>query len=309
MKADLTTRGDAPAALLVLAIVVGACGASAQATISPSPTPTVARPSATPAATPTAPPTATPEPDYDQVPQAAFDQDDLTAQLFLVEAAIRDPAVIGQKLAWMGHLQQLVYSRFGEFPEWAEGSLAALPERHRAAAAGSFQARKELRTLSGPTPRTLPDWRIVEPRPIEELLGYYREAEAEFGVPWYYLAAINLIETRMGRIRGLSSAGAQGPMQFMPVTWSEYGRGDINDDRDAILSAARYLRASGAPDDMARALFAYNRSQAYVRGVMGYAHVMRDDPDSYRGFHGWNVYYTTTEGTFHLPAGWTKESE
>ncbi len=36
-------------------------------------------------------------------------------------------------------------------------------------------------------------------------------------MPWYYLAAINLIETRMGRIDGLSTAGAQGPMQFLPA--------------------------------------------------------------------------------------------
>ena len=63
---------------------------------------------------------------------------------------------------------------------------------------------------------TLPAWRIVRPAPADELLDAYRDAEAEFGIPWRYLAAINLVETGLGRIRGTSIAGAQGPMQFMP---------------------------------------------------------------------------------------------
>ena len=64
---------------------------------------------------------------------------------------------------------------------------------------------------------TLPAWRIVRPEPADELLDAYRDAEAEFGIPWKYLAAINLVETGIGRIRGTSIAGAQGPMQFMPA--------------------------------------------------------------------------------------------
>src|SRR5437899_2712296 len=78
-------------------------------------------------------------------------------------------------------------------------------------------------------------------------------------VPWSYLAAIHLVETRMGRIRATSVAGAQGPMQFMPATWERYGEGDVNSDRDSIRAAARYLRANGAPGRMADALFRYNQ--------------------------------------------------
>ena len=43
------------------------------------------------------------------------------------------------------------------------------------------------------------------------LLGYFQEAERRFDVEWEVLAAVMLIETRMGRIRSRSSAGRPGP--------------------------------------------------------------------------------------------------
>jgi soluble lytic murein transglycosylase-like protein len=204
-------------------------------------------------------------------------------------------------------MQQLDYSRLQDYPEWKDAVLGPLPETTRAAVNGSLEAGKQLRLLSGPIPKSLPDWKIVAPAPIEELLGYYKEAEAEFGVPWYYLASIHLVETRMGRIRGLSSAGAQGPMQSMPATWASYGSGDINNDHDSILGAARYLKANGAPGNMQKALFAYNHSQAYVNALVLYAEAMKADPPAYRGYHGWQVYYPTQDGPVLLPVGWIKE--
>ena len=84
------------------------------------------------------------------------------------------------------------------------------------------------------------------------------------------LPGIHLVETRMGRIRGASTAGALEPMQFIPSTLAVYGGGDINDLRDAILAAARLLRANGAPRDMADALWHYNPSDDYVRAVTEY---------------------------------------
>jgi membrane-bound lytic murein transglycosylase B len=139
-------------------------------------------------------------------------------------------------------------------------------------------------------------------------MGYYKAAEAEFGVHWSYLASINLIETRMGRIRGVSSAGALGPMQFMPATWAAYGEGDVNSDKDAIRAAARYLKASGAPGDMVKAIWHYNHSYKYVRAVMHYADVMRADPNAYRGYHQWQVYYLTSFGDILLPVGYVNGS-
>ena len=284
----------------------GTRAASASPSGSAEPTATAAAPS--PVATDGAKATASPAPNWNEQPVAANDPVALAKQLAMVEAAIRDPNVSGAQLAWMGSLQQLAYSRLQDFPDWKESVLAALPERTRAAVSGSLDAGKQLLILNaGPTPRTLPNWKIVAPAPIDELLGYYKEAEAEFGVSWYYLAAIHLVETRMGRIRGLSSAGAQGPMQFMPATWAAYGRGDINNDHDAILGAARYLKAAGAPGNMEKALFAYNHSQAYVNALALYAEVMKADPAAYRGYHGWQVYYPTKDGPVLLPVGWTKE--
>ena len=272
-----------------------------------------ASPSASDAAAPTATPTirptaaAIPAPNWDQLPVAANDAATLATQLAMVETAIRDPNLTGAHLEWMGHLQQLAYSRLQDYPEWKDTVLASLPEQTRAAVNASLEAGKQLRLLNGPIPKNLPDWKIVEAKPVDDLLGYYKEAETEFGVPWYYLASVHLVESRMGRIHGLSSAGAQGPMQFIPATWAQYGDGgDINDDHDAILGAARYLKAAGAPDNMQKALFAYNHSQAYVNALIDYGNVMKADPTAYRGYYGWQVYYPTLDGAMLLPVGWTK---
>ena len=241
------------------------------------------------------------------MPAPATDAAELAKQLVVVEAAIRDPDLTGAHLTWMGHLQQLAYSELQDFPEWKDPVLSSLPEQTRSAVSASLEAGRQLRLLKGPIPKNLPDWKIVEAKPVDQLLGYYKEAEAEFGVPWYYLASVHLVESRMGRIHGLSSAGAQGPMQFLPATWRQYGDGgDINDDHDSIMGAARYLKASGAPDKMEQALFAYNHSQAYVNALLGYGNVMKADPLAYRGYHGWQVYYPTLDGAELLPVGWTK---
>ena len=293
--------------IVLLSATLAACSAGsvtrdATSTIHYTPEPTVA-PSSTPAPTASAAPT----PNWTAAPVIANDAASLATQFVMVEALIHDPSATADQLAWAGHAEQLDISRLADYPEWTDQVLAALPPTPKATITAAIEAGKQLRQLhAGPIPKSLPDWHIVQPPPIAELMSYYKEAETTFGVPWYFLASINLIETRMGRIRGDSAAGAQGPMQFIPSTWAAYGEGDVNSYHDSILAAARYLKAAGAPD-MSKALFAYNHSEAYVNALTLYAEVMKADAAAYRGYHGWQVYYPTNDGPVFLPVGWVKE--
>jgi hypothetical protein len=296
-------------ALATVALV--ACSATGVTRTETSPTPTIRytpEPTASPSRAAVATATAAPTPDWKAPPVIANDASALGTQFAMVEAIIHDANAPADQIAWAGHAEQLCISRLADYPEWTDQVLAALPAGPRATIAASIEAGKQLRQLhAGPIPKNLPDWHIVQPPPIEELMKYYKEAEATFGVPWYYLASINLIETRMGRIRGDSSAGAQGPMQFIPSTWAAYGAGgDVNSYHDSIMAAGRYLKAAGAPGDMNRAIFAYNHSQFYVNAVTGYGDAMKVDPLAYRGFYGWQVYYPTLDGPILMPPGWTK---
>lgn len=135
----------------------------------------------------------------------------------------------------------------------------------------------------------------IHPRPIGksappgELARYYREAAQQYQIDWAVLAAINFVESDFGRVTGPSSAGAIGPMQFLPSTWEAYGQGDINNDHDAIEAAARYLFLHGALRDMDRAIFAYNHDSNYVAAIDLYASRMRKDPAWLDRLYYWNT--------------------
>ena len=110
------------------------------------------------------------------------------------------------------------------------------------------------------------------------LLPIYQACGTQYGIPWEVLASINRIETAFGTNLNVSTAGAQGWMQFMPATWEMYGVDANNDGRkdpynpvDAICAAARYLKAAGGEDDLYRAIFAYNHADWYVDEVLLYA--------------------------------------
>jgi membrane-bound lytic murein transglycosylase B len=76
--------------------------------------------------------------------------------------------------------------------------------------------------------------------------------------------------------------------------------GDIDDPHDAILGAANYLHAEGAPGDDRRALYAYNHSNAYVDAVLHYAQAMRRDPAQFLEYYSWQVFVVTTAGDVRL---------
>ena len=132
----------------------------------------------------------------------------------------------------------------------------------------------------------------TETEPLSALRAYYGEASRRYGVDPSYLAAINYIESNFGRVKNDSTAGAQGPMQFLPSTWTEYGQGgDIHNSHDSILAAARYLQRNGAPYNMRNAIWHYNNSFDYVDSVEAFARAYRADP-------GWldRMYYWNTTG-------------
>ncbi len=114
-----------------------------------------------------------------------------------------------------------------------------------------------------------------------DYLALYQQAALAYGVPWQLLAAIGKVESDHGRNPNAyhpNEAGAQGPMQFIPSSWARYRWAsgnpspDINNARDAIFAAADYLRVAGAPQDLPRAIYAYNHAWWYVDMVLRQMH-------------------------------------
>jgi membrane-bound lytic murein transglycosylase B len=172
-----------------------------------------------------------------------------------------------------------------------------------AAAAADIAASADLVALTPPRAR-LPPWRILPAENLPALRGDYRAAQAATGVGWSYLAAINFVESDFGRIIGPSSAGARGPMQFLPATWAIYGHGDIYRPRDAIFAAARLLAGHGAPASIGSALYAYNPSRRYVDAVQHYARQLRADPNALPGYYDSLVICRLDHGWVLLPPGY-----
>jgi membrane-bound lytic murein transglycosylase B len=228
----------------------------------------------------------------------------LDARLVSAYATLRDPRRSAAAHATAARTIQLATSQLLSNSGWRPAALAALKPADRASVQAILDAGDEL-TVLGDEVNGTPQWRISAPDPAPALMADYREAEAAYGIPWQFLAAINFIETAMGRIHGLSIAGAQGPMQFMPATWAAFGRGDVNNPRDAVLAAARYLHARGGPASMDAALYSYNNSHHYVRAIDIFAQQVATDPDAYTLYYNWQVIVPTRDGPAVIPEGWT----
>jgi hypothetical protein len=142
----------------------------------------------------------------------------------------------------------------------------------------------------GPAPIGVPNFVIDSFEIPPFLLPIYQSCGTEYGIPWQVLAGINKIETAFGTNLNVSSAGAQGWMQFIPSTWAAYGVDANNDGTkdpynpvDAICAAARYLRAAGGDQNIRQAIFAYNHASWYVDEVLLYANQYGKLPDALVG--------------------------
>ena len=115
-------------------------------------------------------------------------------------------------------------------------------------------------------------------------LQLFKASAAQYcpGLSWTVLAAIGQIESGDGQNAGPSTAGALGPMQFLPSTWAAWGIDgfgdtgppDIMNPFDAVPSAARMLCADGAEaggQGLRQAIFDYNHADWYVDEVLNLA--------------------------------------
>ena len=142
-------------------------------------------------------------------PLLPSDVKELAALLASLEEAMRDPNTPVADLPQLGHQQQVIYRVLSHRRPLADQVRAALPQRWKGVFDHHVGARREFLAMHrGQRSLTLPSWRIIPPKPADELLGYYREAAAATGIPWEVLAAVNLVETGMGRVDGISVAAA-----------------------------------------------------------------------------------------------------
>ncbi len=280
---------------VLLALLLASAAVAVTASVQPAPT-----------ATPLSPP----QPALRAYPRLPADPAAIASQLAAAELALRSAATPPGLLGELGHRQQVTYRRLAADPALAARVRAFLPLHWRGVMDRHLAARREFLAMhrGGRRPAVVPAWRIIPPEPAADLLRYYREASAATGIPWEVLAAINLVETGMGRIDGVSVADARGPMQFLPSTWAEpgIGKGDIRDPEDAIHAAARYLVRRGGLRDIRRGLWGYNNSRHYVRAVLLYAELLRMDPAAFTGFYHWEIHYASSAGDLWLPVGYNQ---
>lgn len=112
---------------------------------------------------------------------------------------------------------------------------------------------------------------------VPGVAGYYiQQAALGTGLPASVVAAQNNVESSYGQNMGPSSAGAMGPWQFMPGTWSSYSSAPFSKATSWPASTQAYialmkqlLQWSGG--NMRMALAAYNAGTGGWQAGLGYA--------------------------------------
>jgi membrane-bound lytic murein transglycosylase B len=182
--------------------------------------------------------------------------------------------------------RQLVIRALARHPKQAQ-AVARLAPGER----DDIAARRDLEALSAASPPQVGGVRVGPARHASTILSFYREAQRRFGIRWELLAAINFVESDFGRARTTARADAQGPMQFEPATWREYGMGgDVYDEHDAVIAAANLLAANGGRTSERAALRHYNRSSLYSDAVLHLAHRMATVSTAFREYYAWRLY-------------------
>ncbi|WP_156749870.1 lytic transglycosylase domain-containing protein [Mycobacterium sp. E1747] len=297
-----SNRAVAPPALAAVVFALVGCSVSTAKPVATSATTAAAAPVASRTVA------AAPNPPLGAQPQLASDPAQLADDLVADERALRDPSTPEPAMVAAAHREQAAYRAIGRHPEWDSVTRPRIPAELVDVYDRNVDARRQLQAMT-PAKGTLPAWRIEPPVPADELMNDYHAAETETGVGWNYLAAINLVETRFGSINGISTAGAQGPMQFLPSTFATYGQGgDVHSPRDSIMAAGRFLAANGFANDPAHAIYGYNHAHEYVRAVDQYAALIANDPAAFPTYYRWDVYYVTTAGDVLLPIGYEAPS-
>lgn len=200
--------------------------------------------------------------------------------------AAGSPRILPGELAIPGRYIQRAARRMARDKRLAGNTIRRLPGGLGAEVRHMTRAIRNLYRLSAGWPKH--KLRTGPPTHLDVLMPAYRAAKRRFSIDFRILAAVNHVESHFGKARNNSVAGAQGPMQFIPSTWAQYGLGgNIRDPRDAILGAANYLDQSGAPQDYRAALHAYNPSRLYVDTVLRYARLIARDQQNFFLLYTW----------------------
>jgi len=138
-----------------------------------------------------------------------------------------------------------------------------LSRAEEAAQATKVSVVAQSTNVSTPATPTAPEPSFAEKRALVQQIA------ASHGIDWKLLESVWQVESgKSWKTSVHSSAGAQGPMQFMFGTWKHYGTGDITYAPDALNAAAAMLAANGAANgNVHQALFSYNHAEWYVQKV------------------------------------------